>query len=252
MLQWYGSLSPEQQAFLQGLIVMALFAIVRAVAAWRGTPLGETAAAKLGNYLAVAVATAGTTLLSTGATADFWFQWVFALFTAVGSWEGISKTYKPLKQAAEAAAFGIMPYALLVALVLATAVTIAPAQAQVATPGALSPDVVAAAAADTKTDEAAESPFSGSVIGALEGPAFGGAISYHAAKSLWVDAGVKRERGDTDEFAGLSTDWPLAQKTLKLLGIDAPAALKGWRYGGGYLFERNETFFYAARDVLKF
>lgn len=229
MFQWYGALPPDQQAMMQGLVVMVLFAVIRAVAAWSGKPMSETAGGKFVSYLTVAVTTATTTLLTTGATGAFWVQWALALFTAVGAWEGLSKTYKPIKNGVENEVFRAIPYALV--LVLAVAVTMTPAMA---------------APVD-------ESPFSGTVIAALDdGPFFGAAISYQFAGEWWADVGVKRDQGGTDEFAGISTSWPLAQKTLQLFGINAPSILKGSRYGGGYLIEQREWMFYMARTVLAF
>lgn len=132
MLQWYGQLEPAQQAALQGLLVMAIWAVVRAIAAWTGKPISETAGAKFCNYLTVAVATAASTLLTTGATSSFWFQWAVALWAAVGSWEAISKTYKPIKAAVKAAApSGLIPV-LLLGMVLTVLVAGGSASAQVA------------------------------------------------------------------------------------------------------------------------
>lgn len=239
MLEWYGSLDPDKQAAVIGGVVMLLVMLVRAIAAWSGRPLGETALAKLGNYLTVAAATAFATLLTTGAVPAFWWQWALALFTAVGSWEAISKTYKPLANAA-ATTKPLYPVGLLV-LALVAVVTVSPLQAQMGEP-----------ATGTKIDEG-PSPFSATIIAPLEeGPLFGGAISYQVARELWVDVGVKREDAETDEFLGASTDWPLLQKVLGLFGVNAPAILKGSRYGAGYLFESNDKFFYMARTVFEF
>lgn len=92
-MAWYMQLSGEQQAALQGLVVMALFALVKAIAHWAGKPLSQSAGAKATKVLAVIIATSLTTLATTGATPAFWPQWAGALVTAIGSWEIISKTY---------------------------------------------------------------------------------------------------------------------------------------------------------------
>jgi len=95
-MEWYASLTPQAQAALQGVIVMGLVAIIRAACHWAGHPISETKAAKLGNYIAVAVATAATTLVTTGATEAFWLSWMAALWAAVGAWEGLSKFWAAL------------------------------------------------------------------------------------------------------------------------------------------------------------
>ena len=92
-MDWYTQLPPEQQAALQGLAVMVLFAVIKAIAHWTGKPLGDSAAAKATKLLTVAVATALTTLATTGATPAFWASWAGALVTAIGSWEVIAKGY---------------------------------------------------------------------------------------------------------------------------------------------------------------
>lgn len=92
-MDWYTQLPPQQQAALQGLVVMVLFAAIKAVAYWAGKPLSNTAVAKVGKLLAVAVATAATTLVTVGGTPQFWMAWGLALVTAIGSWEIISKAY---------------------------------------------------------------------------------------------------------------------------------------------------------------
>jgi len=96
MVQWYAALSPDQQAALQGLLVMALFATIKAICYWAGKPLGDSAAAKIGKLVTVAVATAATTFVSVGLTPGFWLQWVLAFVTAVGSWEVLAKAYNAI------------------------------------------------------------------------------------------------------------------------------------------------------------
>lgn len=225
MLQWYGALPPEQQAALQGLVVMALFAVVRAVSAWAGKPLSETAGAKFCNYLAVAVATAATTLLTTGAVPAFWWQWAIALWAAVGSWEGISKTYKPLKEATVAALFG--NFALLLAVVLVVSLAAAPAMAD-------------------------RQPIEVSPVASLDGgPFLGAALSYPLFElddyTLWLDAGGKQAAGAGNIFLGASTDAyraldaiPLIKSLIPLLDRALP---NNARVGGAYLFASEEWMF---------
>ena len=92
-MDWYTQLPPEQQAALQGIAVMVLFAVIKAIAHWAGKPLGDSAAAKATKVLTVAVATALTTLATTGTTGAFWLQWGMAIAAAIGSWEVIAKGY---------------------------------------------------------------------------------------------------------------------------------------------------------------
>ena len=90
---WYANQTPQVQAALQGFIVMLILALVKAALHYAGRPLGQDAISKLGKYLAVATMTAATTLVTTGATEQFWMQWLAALFAAVGAWEGLAKLY---------------------------------------------------------------------------------------------------------------------------------------------------------------
>jgi hypothetical protein len=92
-MEWYTALGPEKQVALQGLIVMGLFALVKAIAFWAKRPLSNTAVAKVGKLLVVAVATAATTLVTNGVTPQFWLQWVMAMGLAIGSWEILAKGY---------------------------------------------------------------------------------------------------------------------------------------------------------------
>jgi len=92
-MDWYTQLPPDQQAALQGLVVMAVFALIKAICHWSGRPLSDTAAAKVTKLLAVAAATAATTIVVTGTTPQFWMQWAVAMVFAVGPWEILSKTY---------------------------------------------------------------------------------------------------------------------------------------------------------------
>ena len=93
MVEWYAALSPQEQAAIQGVVVMAFVAIIKALCHWAGKPLGQTALAKLGKYATVAVLTALTTIVTTGLTAQFWMAWVAALCAAVGSWEAVARVY---------------------------------------------------------------------------------------------------------------------------------------------------------------
>jgi hypothetical protein len=86
-MEWY------TQPAVQGLAVMALLALAKAIFFWAGKPLSDTAIAKVGKLLTVAAATAAATILTTGATPAFWPQWAGALVTAIGSWEILSKGY---------------------------------------------------------------------------------------------------------------------------------------------------------------
>lgn len=232
MLQWYANLDPAQQAALQGLLVMAIFAIVRAIAAWSGKPLNDSAAAKLGNYLTVAAATAFATLLTTGAVPAFWWQWALALFTAVGSWEGISKLYKPIRENVENAALGSMPLGLIIVVVLA----ITPALAD-------------------------RAPIEASPIASLDGgPAFGACLSYPVMEvgdyTGWLDGGTKKAGGGNNLFFGGSTDaWRIIDE-IPILKIVFPvldfALPSNARVGGGYLFANKEWMFYMRVPLLEF
>jgi hypothetical protein len=86
-MEWY------TQPAVQGLAVMALLALAKAICFWAGKPLSDTAIAKVGKLLTVAAATAAATILTTGATGAFWPAWAGALVTAIGSWEILSKSY---------------------------------------------------------------------------------------------------------------------------------------------------------------
>lgn len=92
-MEWLKSLTPEQTQMVVGLLVMVVFAIIKAVLAWTGRPLPATTAAKLQKFLAVAAGAALATLAVTGLTPAFWQAWIFSTFTAVGSWEGLSKLW---------------------------------------------------------------------------------------------------------------------------------------------------------------
>lgn len=99
MLEWYAKLTLQEQSMFQGMVVMALMALVRAIAHWTKRPLSESTLAKLGNYVVVALATAGTTAIAEGGFGSgFVVAWMTALWTAVGAWEGLSKLWKPTKE----------------------------------------------------------------------------------------------------------------------------------------------------------
>lgn len=220
MLEWYAALPDDQKAMLQGLVVMALLALVRAVAHWAGKPLSETAGAKLGNYLTVAVATGLTTLLSTGATAGFWLSWMMALFTAVGTWEGLSKFYKPLKVSAttaiDRATEGLYFWTLVIAgLALFGLLAF--------TPGAALAD---------EPEEPPQWELSG--LEQLGFDAGGGCLSYRldelgdTDRYVWLDGGIIswHDRPQTDGFLGASTNVPWLGRSLE----------KRTRWGGGVMF----------------
>jgi hypothetical protein len=86
-MEWY------MQPGIQGLVVMAVFAAIKAIAYWAKRPLSDTAAAKVLKLVTVAAATAAATIVTTGLTAAFWPAWAVALATAIGSWEVIAKGY---------------------------------------------------------------------------------------------------------------------------------------------------------------
>ena len=93
-LDWYANQLPQTQAAVQGGAVMLLFALIKALAFHAGHPLSQSALGKIGKLLAVAVATAGTPLVSQhGFTHQFWLEWFAAFCAAVGGWEALSKLW---------------------------------------------------------------------------------------------------------------------------------------------------------------
>lgn len=227
MLEWYAALPDDQKAMLQGLVVMALLALVRAVAHWAGKPLNETAVAKLGNYLTVAVATGLTTLLSTGATAGFWLSWMMALFTAVGTWEGLSKFYKPLKVATAEVPYGL---GVLTGLLIFTLIAV---------------PLSVGYAEDAPADEPDQWELSG--LEQLGFDAGGGCLSYRldelgdTDRYVWLDGGILswHDRAQTDGFLGASTNVPWLGRTLE----------RRTRWGGGVMFPDWALFGYVRTAV---